>query len=105
MNKHEPHFACAGCADLQSIPANHLNVYDGDLWCDDCWDGLDKDTETGIEYTDLPAFVPEAEQKIQALTEGLQVIKKHMELSKAGTLSNVWHIADAALAKAEVIGK
>lgn len=105
MNKHEPHFACSGCADLQSFPADHLRTHGGDLWCDDCWHGLDKDTETGIEYTDLPQFIPEADLKMQALTEGLQAIKKHMEIMGAGNLGAAWNIADAALKKAEAIGK
>ena len=106
MKKHEPHFACAGCADLQSLPADHLRTHGGELWCDDCWDGLDKDTETGIEYTDLPPFVPESDRKIKALTAGLEFIKRHIELSaKPVPLSNVWQIADAALRKVEAIGK
>ena len=105
MNKHEPHFACAGCADLQSLPADHLRTHGGELWCDDCWDGLDKDTKTGIEYADLPAFVQEADLKIQALTDGLQAIKRHMEIMGAGNLGTAWNIADTALKKAEEIGK
>lgn len=105
MNKHEPNFACAGCADLQSWPADDLRQHGDELWCDDCWHGLDKDTETGIEYSALPAFVPEADQKIQALTEGLQAIKQHLEMMGAGKLSATWRIADAALNKAEEIGK
>ena len=79
-NKHEPVLAAPICSLSQ------LTTHGGDLWCDDCWHGLDKDTETGIEYTDLPQFIPEADLKMQALTEGLQAIKKHMEIMGAGNL-------------------
>lgn len=106
MNKkHEPHFACAGCADLQSLPADHLRTHGGELWCSDCWDRYSTSEETGLDFIDLPPFIPEADQKIQALTEGLQAIKQHLDLMGVGNLSTVWNIADAALNKAEAIGK
>lgn len=103
--KHKPLFSCTGCSDIQTFPAEDLRQHGDDLWCGDCWDGCDMDTETGIEYTDLPEFVPEADQKILVLTDGLENIKMHMALSHIGQLGTVWHIADAALNKAEEIGK
>jgi len=105
MSKHEPHFACACCADLQSLPADHLRTHGGELWCDDCWDNYSTSAETGLDFIDLPPFIPEADLKIQALTEGLISIKKHMEFVGGRRLGTAWHIADAALAKAEAIGK
>ena len=105
MNKHEPHFACACCCDERTFPSDHLRTHDGALWCSDCWDHYSASAETGLEYTDLPPFIPEADLKIQALTEGLQAIKKHMEIMGAGNLGAAWNIADAALKKAEAIGK
>lgn len=108
MNKNEPHFSCAGCADMQSWPADHLRQHGDELWCADCWDNIDihEWRNSGCpEYSDLPAFVPEADLKIQALTEGLQAIKRHMEIMGAGNLGAAWNIADTALKKTEAVGK
>ena len=105
MNKHEPHFACVSCGDEQTFPADHLRKRGGELWCFDCWENYSSDAETGLEFIDLPQFVPEADLKIQALTDGLQAIKQHLDLMGVGNLSTVWNIADAALNKAEAIGK
>ena len=105
MNKHEPHFACVRCAEHFTYPADCLRRHDDGLWCDHCWYEYNRDTETGIEHHDLPPFIPEADQKIQALTEGLQAIKQHLEIMGAGNLGAAWNIADAALKKAEAIGK
>ena len=49
-------------------------------------------------------IVHDGDLKIQALTEGLQAIKKHMEIIGAKT-GTAWNIADVALNKAEAIGK
>lgn len=103
--KHEPHFACVGCSDERTFPEDHLRTHGGELWCSDCWDRYSASAETGLDFIDLPPFVPEADQKIQALTEGLHAIKKHLEMMGAGKLSTTWRIADAALNKAEAIGK
>lgn len=105
MNKHEPLFSCAGCAGEYSWSADHLRTHGGELWCDECWDRYSTSAETGLDFIDLPPFAPEADQKIQALTEGLQAIKRHMEIMGAGSLGAAWNIADAALNKAEAIGK
>ena len=105
MNKNEPHFACACCGSERTFPADHLRAHGGELWCSDCWDRYSTSAETGLEFIDLPQFVPEADLKIQALTEGLQAIKQHLDLMGVGNLSTVWNIADAALKKAEAIGK
>lgn len=105
MNKHEPLFACIICRSERTFPVDHLRIYCGDLWCSDCWHDDGMDIDAGIEHHDLPPFIPEADQKIQALAEGLQAIKKHMEIMGAGNLGAAWNIADAALNKAEAIGK
>ena len=106
MNKkHEPHFSCICCAHEQTYPADHLRTHGGELWCSDCWDRYSTSSETGLEFIDLLAFIPEADQKIQALTEGLHAIKQHLEIMGAGKLSTTWRIADAALSKAEEAGK
>lgn len=67
MNKHEPHFSCAGCAGEYSWPADHLRTHGGELFCDECWDRYNTSAELGIDFIDLPQFVPEADLKIQAL--------------------------------------
>ena len=105
MNKHEPLFACLSCGEEQTFPTNHLRLHGGELWCSYCWNDYSTSAETGLEFIDLPQFVPDADLKIQALTEGLQAIKQHLEIMGAGKLSTTWRIADAALSKAEAIGK
>ena len=104
MNKkHEPLFGCDSLCEI-AHPADELRIHDGDLICQDCWEEY-RNFDSEAEYTDLPAFVPEADLKIQALTDGLQAIKQHLEIMGAGRLSAAWNIADTALAKAEAIGK
>jgi len=76
-HKHKPLFSCVGCSDIQTFPADDLRQHGDDPWCGDCWDGFDMDTETGIEYTSQPEFIPEADQKIKELTEALQIIATH----------------------------
>src|SRR5690606_8451234 len=98
-------FACFSCGEEQTFPYNHLRTHGGELWCSYCWDRYSTSAETGLEFIDLPQFVPDADLKIQALTEGLQAIKQHLDLMGVGNLSTVWNIAAAALKKAEAIGK
>lgn len=105
MNKHEPLFACFSCGEEQTFPYNHLRTHGGELWCSYCWDRYSTSAETGLEFIDLPPFVPEADQKIQALTEGLHAIKQRLDTTGMVLVWELRSITDAALKKAEAIGK
>ena len=60
---------------------------------------------TVADKAKLCAEIAERDLRIKALTEGLQAIKRHMEIMGAGNLGAAWNIADVALKKAEAIGK
>ncbi len=68
MSNKRPLFQCVCCGSEQTFPAEELRVHNDDLWCSDCWNGSEMSTDAGIEYSDLPAFVPEADLSINSLT-------------------------------------
>ena len=53
-------YGCTSCYEYCTFPADHLSVHENECWCADCWDNGDMERETGIEYSDLPEFVPDA---------------------------------------------
>jgi len=66
MNKpiREPHFACenGACSEEVMYPYTMLNVYEGRLWCENCWDydnPLVNEGESEVDWSDLDNFVPE----------------------------------------------
>jgi len=117
MGNNSPLFECVSCYGEQSFPAKDLRVHDDSLWCEDCWNGHEMNTEF-TEYADLPIFVPEAELRINALTVSnlrLQAINSELVDALAAIVDykaeqhdpkglmdadHVWHRASTALKQA-----
>ena len=51
-------YGCAGGCDMTYWPCD-LRTHDNQCFCEDCWQCGGRDSETGIDYYDLPGFAPD----------------------------------------------
>jgi hypothetical protein len=70
-----PLFGCHDCSEEYSWPADDLAVYEGELWCHNCFDFAD--VPEGTNFHDMPKFVPAHEMEIEQL-------KTELKRAKAG---------------------
>jgi hypothetical protein len=59
----KPHYACenGSCFESAMYPADMLGVFDGELWCENCWDydnPTQREGEANIDWGDLGIFLP-----------------------------------------------
>jgi len=80
MSYRTPLFGCASCYEdhLWPVEAEELREHDGEPWCDMCWDCEDMRETTGIDWGDLPEFVPDAEKRIKELEALLRELLPHV---------------------------
>lgn len=77
----EPLYPCRECADEFSWPAKNLRVYEGELWCEDCYESCEDD---GVPpWSDLPPFVPAHEMRGYVDRTRLELNDAHVALAKA----------------------
>lgn len=60
-----PLFGCVSCNEYQTYPADHLRVYGGYCYCNECWDVYQNDA--GKEWHDLKPFVPALQAECEKL--------------------------------------
>ena len=60
MTKHTPWFSCAcpGCAAEISYPLDMLAEWNGEWWCNDCYDEATSGQEPWTHWMDLPRADP-----------------------------------------------
>lgn len=64
----KPMFSCSECYEEFSWYADELRVYQGELFCSNCWSGHDANWgENKISWDELPEFVPEHAARIAEL--------------------------------------
>ena len=82
----EPLFGCSNdeCASEASYRPSNLRVYEGEPWCQYCWDDRDPvfitfddegDGDEWLKWHDLPPFVPEFQREIDALKQRVRELE------------------------------
>ena len=64
-DQQQPLYGCVSCFEYQTFPADHLRVYDGNCYCEDCWDAYPADAD--IEWTSLDSFTPALQAECEKL--------------------------------------
>lgn len=68
-DQQQPLYGCVSCFEYQTFPADHLRVYDGNCYCEDCWDAYPADAD--IEWTSLDSFTPALQAECEQLGKEL----------------------------------
>lgn len=63
--------ACPGCATETSYPLDRLAVWNGELWCNDCYDEAITGQELWTHWNDLPRPDP----TLIELPKGYKVVR------------------------------
>lgn len=70
----EPLFGCNVCAAEYSKPASDLRIYDGELWCWDCFcQRYEPEENTITDWNELDEFVPAFEHRIAELEDEIKI--------------------------------
>jgi len=77
----QPLFSCVNCREDYSWPESDLRVYEGELWCQICFDESDMVwRDSLLIWSDLPPFVPEFKKRIADLEAELAEAQKGSEM-------------------------
>lgn len=63
--RHQTLYSCIGCKEDQSFPAEDLRKHEDELWCEYCWEALDKAQESGLEFFQLKPFKCEIREALE----------------------------------------
>lgn len=67
----QPLFGCASCYEDVSYPADHLHVYNGECWCEICWDEVTHEIADGLDWSKLEPFKPALQAECEELRTAL----------------------------------
>ncbi|MCW9028360.1 MAG: hypothetical protein OQJ80_05465 [Kangiella sp.] len=62
-----PFYGCTNCCDNRTMDWQELSLYEGQTWCDECWEALDMERIAKTKFFNLSSFIPEQVKKIKDL--------------------------------------
>lgn len=68
----QPLFGCIICYEYVTYPADHLRVYNGECWCESCWECATHEIADGLDWGELEPFKPALQAECEKLRKHLQ---------------------------------